>query len=328
MASGKITSTDIARILGVSQSTVSRAFNPKASISEKKRSMILEGAKKLGYTPNAMARSLTSKRSGLIAIVTDSETNPIYDEIARKLIYTVQEKGGQAVLCLADNQNMERAVNKAIEYQVDGLIVVTSHLNGALLNKCRDYGIQLTYINQYLNDVQASCYCTDNRLLGEEIADYLLAANYQKMAFVAGDKGSMVNEERWEGFRDKLLTCGSNPLLYIPGTFSFQSGLDSADIIATQFTDIDAIFCANDILAVGLQEGLKQYPQRNKIAIIGVDDIAMAAWPSFQLTTYRQPLTQLINDAIDELLQRIENNSDADQEYHCYVGELIIRDTA
>lgn len=328
MASGKITSTDVARILGVSQSTVSRAFNPNASISDKKRNMILSGAKKLGYTPNAMARSLTSKRSGLIAIVTDSETNPIYDEITRKLAYTIQEKGGQSVLCVADNQNMETAVNKAIEYQVDGLIVATSHLSGSLLEKCSDYGIQLTYINQYINEIQASCYCTDNRLVGEEVAEYFLAANYQNMAYVAGDKGSMVNEERWEGFRDKLLQNSSNPALYIPGTFSFESGLASAAIIAEQFTQIDAVFCGNDIIAIALLEGLKQFPQRQPVAIIGVDDIAMADWPSFQLTSYRQPLSTLIDDAIDELLQRIKSGEQADRQYHRYAGKLVIRKTA
>jgi DNA-binding LacI/PurR family transcriptional regulator len=325
---GKVTSTDIARILGVSQSTVSRAFNPKASISDKKRQMVLEGAKKLGYTPNAMARSLISRRSGLIAIVTDSETNPIYDEITRTLTCTIQEKGGQAVLCLADKQSMERAVSKAIEYQVDGLIIATSHLNGVLLDRCRDHGIQLTFINQYLNDVEASCFCSDNRQLGKEVADYLIAENYQQIAYLAGDKGSMVNEDRWDGFRDQLLEHGSNPPLYIPGSFSFQSGLDAADTLAKQTKAVDAVFCANDIIAIGLLEGLRGQPDTPQVAVIGVDDIAMAAWPSFQLTTYRQPFTQLITAAIDELLQRIENDTMADQAYHYFTGELICRTTA
>ncbi|MDB1125054.1 LacI family DNA-binding transcriptional regulator [Vibrio algarum] len=324
----KVTSTDIARILGVSQSTVSRAFNPNASISSKKREMVLEGARKLGYTPNAIARSLTSKRSGLIAIVTDSETNPIYDEITRKLSYAVQEKGGQPVLCLADNHNMERAVNKAIEYQVDGLIIATSHLSGKLLEKCLDYGIQLTFINQYLNEVKGNCFCTDNLLVGEQIADYLKATGYQHMAYLAGDKGSMVNEERWVGFRDRLLKHGANPPLYVQGTFSFQSGLNAANTIMNQFKDIDAIFCANDIIAVGLLEGLKGYPEYKSVAVIGVDDISMASWPSFQLTSYRQPLEIMINDAIDEILERIETSEEATGQTHRYAGELIVRNTA
>lgn len=328
MTNGKVTSTDIARILGVSQSTVSRAFNPNASISAKKREMILEGARKLGYTPNAMARSLISKRSGLIAIVTDSESNPIYDEITRLLSYTIQEKGGQAVLCVADNHNMERAVNKAIEYQVDGLIVATSHLSGKLLDKCLDYGIHLTFINQYLNDVNASCFCTNNRLAGEQIADYLHNAGYNRMAYLAGDKGSMVNEERWEGFRDQLICHGANPPLYLSGTFSFNSGLKSAETIINQYSDVEAVFCANDIIAIGLLEGMREITKENRPAVIGVDDIPMAIWPTFDLTSYRQPLEQLIDGAIEQLLRRIEQIEQADREYHYYTGELIIRNTA
>ncbi|WED23479.1 LacI family DNA-binding transcriptional regulator [Vibrio sp. JC009] len=328
MRQGKITSTDVARMLGVSQSMVSRAFNPNASISDKKRKLVIEGAQKLGYTPNAMARSLTSKRSGLVAIVTDSETNPIYDEMIRKLSYTIQAKGGQPVLCMADNHNMNTAVNKAIEYQVDGLIIATSRIKNGLLEKCLDYGIQLTFINQYLNGTEASCFCTDNRLAGEQIADYLTETGCQRIAYLAGDKGSMVNEQRWEGFRDRLLHHGTIPPLYIPGTFSFQSGLDTAAKLTDYYKDIDAVFCANDIIAIGLLEGMRGLALKQQPAVIGVDDIPMAAWPTFQLTSYRQPLEQLIDEAIDQLLHRIELETPADMQYHYYTGELIVRDTA
>ncbi|MDG3086215.1 LacI family DNA-binding transcriptional regulator [Vibrio hannami] len=328
MRQGKITSTDVARMLGVSQSMVSRAFNPNASISDKKRKLVVEGAQKLGYTPNAMARSLTSKRSGLVAIVTDSETNPIYDEMIRKLSYTIQEKGGQPVLCVADNHNMDTAVNKAIEYQVDGLIIATSRIKNGLLEKCLDHGIQLTFINQYLNGTEASCFCTDNRLAGEQIADYLISKGLKKTAYLAGDKGSMVNEQRWEGFRDRLLHHGTTPPLYVPGTFSFSSGIESTKTVRKHLKDIEAVFCANDIIAIGLLEGMRESEIVSPPAVIGVDDIPMAAWPTFQLTSYRQPLARLIDEAVSQLLQRIDNELKADMQYHFYTGELIVRKTA
>ncbi|MCQ1060307.1 LacI family DNA-binding transcriptional regulator [Photobacterium sp. ZSDE20] len=328
MRQGKITSIDVARLLGVSQSTVSRAFNPNASISDKKRKLVIDGAQKLGYTPNAMARGLTSKRSGLVAIVSDNEVNPIYDEIIRKLSYTIQAQGGQPVLCMADNNNMNTAVNKAIEYQVDGLIIATSKISKGLLEKCLSHGIQLTFINQYLEDTEASSFCTDNRLTGKQIADYLVETGHQRTAYLAGNRGSMVNEQRWEGFRDRLLQHGAPPSLYIPGTFSFQSGVDAAATITQHYTDIEAVFCANDIIAIGLLEGMQKISKPQRPAVIGVDDIPMAAWPSFQLTSYRQPLDKLIEEAIAQLLNRIEMGSKADLQYHYYSGELIVRDTA
>ncbi|MDR9828997.1 LacI family DNA-binding transcriptional regulator [Vibrio sp. FNV 38] len=328
MPQGKLTSIDVARMLGVSQSMVSRAFSPNASISEKKRKLIIDGAQKLGYTPNAMARGLTSKRSGLIAIVSDNESNPIYDEIIRKISYTIQMQGGQPVLCIADNNNMNTAVNKAIEYQVDGLIIATSNFNKGILNKCLAHGIQITFINQYLEGTQASSFCTDNRLTGTQIADYLVKTGRLRTAYLAGNSGSMVNEHRWDGFRDRLLQHGAPPPLYIPGTFSFQSGLDAAEIITQQYKEIEAVFCANDIIAIGLLEGMQKISKPQRPAVVGVDDIPMAAWPSFQLTSYRQPLNQLIEDAITQLLNRIKTGSAADLQYHYYSGKLIVRDTA
>lgn len=328
MGQGKITSNDVARMLGVSQSMVSRAFNPAASISDKKRKMVIEGAQKLGYTPNAMARSLISKRSGLVAIVTDGETNPIYDEMIRRLSYAIQERGGQPVLCQAHQNNIEAAVTKAIEYQVDGLVVATSRIKSALLEKCLDYGIQLTFINQYLQEIEASSFCTDNRLAGAQIADYLISRGCQRTAYLAGDLGSMVNEQRWEGYRDSLLEHGATPSLYLPGSFSFQSGLAAAETIQHRYRDIDAVFCANDIIAIGFLEGMRKVAPEQRPAVIGVDDIPMADWPTFRLTSYRQPLDQLINDAIDQLLRRISEDDRADRRYHYYTGELIVRDTA
>ncbi|GAM70438.1 transcriptional regulator [Vibrio ishigakensis] len=163
----KVTSIDVAKMLGVSQSTVSRAFSPTASISEKKRKMVMEAAAKLGYTPNAIARGLISNRSGLIAIALDSESNPMYDLQVRTLSAEIQRRGGQVVLCPIDQDDLDLAISRAIEYQVDGLIIATSRLSGRALAQCEKYGVHLSLINRYIDGINANSVGLDNYLAGQ-----------------------------------------------------------------------------------------------------------------------------------------------------------------
>ncbi|MGL6258629.1 LacI family DNA-binding transcriptional regulator [Vibrio sp. WXL210] len=327
MANGKITSTDVAKVLGVSQSMVSRAFNPNASVAEDKRKKIIEGARKLGYTPNALARSLISNRSGLIAIIASSEQNPIYDEITRQLTLAIQMKGSQSVLCLVSEHNFEVAISKAIEYQVDGMVIACSGISSVLLQRCIHLGIRISFINQYHQGVAAQSFCSDNEQIGRDVGNYLIDRGYQKIAYLAGDKGSMVNEERWAGLRSSLFDRNAEPPLYLSGSFSFQSGITAAEILPTKPQEIDAVFCASDIIAIGLIEGLKKTPDYRHVAIIGVDNIPMASWPSFELTTVEQPLPLLVKDCINALFDQIHFNRYCNGQYHYYRAKIVERKT-
>ena len=186
-------------MLGVSQSTVSRAFNPKASISEKKRQMVLDAANKLGYTPNAIARSLISNRSGLVAIALDSESNPMYDLQTRKLASAIQKRGGQVVLCPIDKDDLDLAISRAIEYQVDGLIIATSRLTSRAFAQCEKFGVHLCLINRYIEGVTANSVGLDNLKVyaGVQAADFLAGKGFERMIYISGDAGSMTSEERW-----------------------------------------------------------------------------------------------------------------------------------
>lgn len=314
-------------MLGVSQSTVSRAFSPTASISEKKRKMVMDAAAKLGYTPNAIARSLISNRSGLVAIALDSESNPMYDMQSRALAVEIQKRGGQVVLCPIDKDDLDLAISRAIEYQVDGLVIATSRLTSRAFAQCEKFGVHLSLINRYAEGINANSSGIDNRLAGQQAAEYLTQKDAKQCAYISGDAGSMTSEERWLGFSSKLQELGAPSPTFIQAKYSFEAGLDAAKEILSHTSKPDAIFCANDILAMGVMDGLRQVGAKipQDFSVMGVDNIPMSAWPSYDLTTIAQPVDKIVQRAVEDLMNRINGNQDATGEYLLEQGTLIER---
>ena len=324
MKKSKPTSNDIAEYLGVSQSMVSRAFNPKASISDKKRTYILEGAAKLGYKPNALARSLISNQSGLIAIVLDSSSNPMYDLQARILASEIQAEGGHAILCPISNGDLNSAIQRAFEYQVDGLIIATSRLTSSAIEQCERYGVHLSFINRYIGDFQANCIGLDNKDAGMQAAEYLFRKGCSSLAFIGSEEGSMTCEDRWLSFYQRSIELGLSKPNKISASFDLESGMLAADHLLNNINKIDGVFCVNDIIAIGVLEKLKMH-NVSTIKIIGVDDIPMASWPSYQLSTIKPPTDVICKSAIEDLFNRIRGSDEPTGKYILYKGTLIER---
>lgn len=314
-------------MLGVSQSTVSRAFSPTASISDKKRKMVMDAAAKLGYTPNAIARSLISNRSGLVAIALDSESNPMYDIQSRALAMEIQKRGGQVVLCPIDKDDLDLAISRAIEYQVDGLVIATSRLTSRAFAQCEKFGVHLSLINRYAENINANSAGIDNQLAGRQAADHLVEKGYKQLAYISGDAGSMTSEERWVGFSTRLKELGFPTPMFIQAKYNFEAGLAAAAELLDHPTKPDAIFCANDILAMGVMDGLRQSGASipGDYAVMGVDNIPMSAWPSYDLTTVAQPVDKIVKNAVEDLMKRINDNLDASGSYLLEQGDLIAR---
>ena len=324
MKKPNLTSNDIAKELGVSQSMVSRAFNPNASISDDKRAYILEGAAKLGYKPNALARSLISKRSGLIAIALDSSANPMYDLQARMLALEIQAKGGHAILCPISNGDLDSAIQRAFEYQVDGLIIATSRLSSHVIEQCEKYGVCLSFINRYIGDVRANSVGLDNDDAGNQAADYFFKKGCSVFAFVGSEEGSMTCELRWNAYRRRVMELGLAEPIRIPASFDIESGMQAAKQLINSNHNVDAVFCANDIIGIGFIEGLKAH-NHTGYKIIGVDDIPMASWPSYQLSTIKPPTDRICQSAVDDLFDRIHGNNENTGEYILFKGTIVER---
>ena len=160
-----------------------------------------------------------------------------------------------------------------------------------------------------------------------QAADYLLDKGYKQLAYVSGDAGSMTSDKRWLGFAETVKAREAASPIFINSKYSFEAGLEAAKELIEHTSKPDAVFCANDILAMGVMDGLRQlgFSIPGDFAVMGVDDIPMASWPSYDLTTIAQPIDKIVQSAVEDLMQRINENMDAEGTYLLEPGIIIER---
>lgn len=309
MASKKVTSIDVARLAGVSQSTVSRTFGARTSVSAKAREKVLAAAKQLGYKPNAIARSLITQRTNIIGIVMAHITSPFYPYVLEKFTQRLQEIGLQVLLFnSAPNQDVDQMLPLVLQYQVDALIITSATLSSEMADECAKQGTPVILFNRYVPNSQVSAVCCDNLAGGRLVADLLLDAGHQRLAYIAGNKNSSTNIDREKGFSEQLQARGGYNLLREQAFYTYQSGYEAAKRLCQREQPPDAIFCANDIMALGALDAARfemgiKVPE--ELSIIGFDDIPTASWPTYSLTTIRQRVNLMIDATIELLIERL-----------------------
>ncbi|MEH0868227.1 LacI family DNA-binding transcriptional regulator [Serratia liquefaciens] len=325
-AARKATASDVAARAGVSKWTVSRAFTDGASISPQAMQRVQTAARELGYRPNLLARSLSKKSTRIIGLVADELKNPhiftLLDEVTRQL----QSRGYMALLLnITSEHDYESVLTLADQMQVDGLLFLGTLLNDRLISLAQDiHRIPLVVLYRYSESPYIQVLATHGYQAGFDIGELLLQQDYPRMGYLAGPISESTQLRRLDGFRAALAQQQRevNLVLQAPH-YQRLCGMEafSTYLAATPAEQrIDAIFCENDILAVGVIDAIRAKPGCAPIAVVGFDDIELAASPSYQLTTYRQPMQQLIADGIHCLTQAFEPGGQ-----RLYTGELIVR---
>ncbi|AGQ31969.1 LacI family transcriptional regulator [Serratia liquefaciens ATCC 27592] len=325
-AARKATASDVAARAGVSKWTVSRAFTDGASISPQTMQRVQTAARELGYRPNLLARSLSKKSTRIIGLVADELKNPhiftLLDEVTRQL----QSRGYMALLLnITSEHDYESVLTLADQMQVDGLLFLGTLLNDRLISLAQDiHRIPLVVLYRYSESPYIQVLATHGYQAGFDIGELLLQQDYPRMGYLAGPISESTQLRRLDGFRAALAQQQRevNLVLQAPH-YQRLCGMEafSTYLAATPAEQrIDAIFCENDILAVGVIDAIRAKPGCAPIAVVGFDDIELAASPSYQLTTYRQPMQQLIADGIHCLTQAFEPGGQ-----RLYTGELIVR---
>ncbi|GGO84470.1 LacI family transcriptional regulator [Marinobacterium nitratireducens] len=325
----KVTASDVAERAGVSKWTVSRAFTEGASISPRARERVLEAANELGYKPNLLARSLTKRRTQMVGLVVDELANPnlflVLDEITRQL----QRRGYMSMLLnISAEHSISSALSLADQFQVDGLIFLGTILTGELIELAQDIRhIPLIVLYRNCDDPNIQVVSTDGYRAGQEIADLFLEQGYRRVTYMRGPASESTQLKRLDGFRDGLSDQELEvaPILEA-GHYRRDCGFDAMRryLDTTPASDrVEALFCENDILAIGAMDALKARGEEGSIAIIGFDDIEEADSPGYGLTTYRQPLEVLVPEAI----RRLTATEEQSERRFLAPGELIVRST-
>jgi DNA-binding LacI/PurR family transcriptional regulator len=302
---------DVARLAGVSQAAVSRAFTPGASVSAEVRQQVLAAAEQLGYRPNAIARSLITNSTNIIGVVQVRFGNPFYSQIFKEFTQKLQDLGYSILLLnAAQDHEIEQTLPTALQYHVDGLIITSATLTSKMADECARIGTPVVLFNRYEMGTTANAVCCDNVGGGKLVANALLDAGYERLAYIAGEEGSSTNRDREQGFSQQLQTRGHTLAFRESGNqYTYEAGYAAAKRLLQNDTPPDAIFCASDLMAMGALDAAKEYCLKipEDLGIVGFDDIEMAAWPSYAITTVRQPVDRMVDTTIEILLTAIEN---------------------
>ncbi|MDN4524935.1 LacI family DNA-binding transcriptional regulator [Fictibacillus fluitans] len=323
----KVTAMDVARLAGVSQSSVSRAFSKSASISNKKRKMILDAAEKLGYQPNAIARGLITNQSRIIGIVMRDVQNPFYPEVLEKFYSRLSEEGYQIMFINSQNDEVqEYEVSQLIEYSVEGVIITDALLTSAAVQKFNRNGISVVLFNRYISDSMSNAVICNNFSAGQRIGQYLLDTGHRQLGFISGPSNTSTSLERSRGFIDTLQKHGIESIPMEDGGFTYEGGFAAAEKLMKHHAKIDALFCANDVMAFGAMDYLNTAGYRipEDISVIGFDNVKMADWSPYALTTWQQPVDEMIQQAVKLMLDDI-NGQQEEPEMNFVDGCLIER---
>lgn len=297
----RVTSIDVAARAGVSQSAVSRAFTPGSSVSETTRRKVYQAARALNYVPNSIARSLITARSNIVAMVVGDMHNPFYNLVLDEFSRVLQEQGKHVlVFRVASGSEVDDALIQVLQYQVDGIIVTSAQVSSKMAVLCLERGIPVVMFNRYIEGLQTDNVCCDNFEGGQIAARALLSSGGTRFALIAGEPGASTNLDRVKGFLSALEDAGirSDSVPTLRGNYTYEGGFDaSLSLFASRDDAPDALFCTNDIMALGALDALRfrlGFNVPGDVMVVGFDDIPDADRECYRLTTVRQPLEQMI----------------------------------
>ncbi len=329
---GKITSVEVAAKAGVSRSAVSRVFTPGASVSPSTAAKVRAAARELGYRPNVLARSLITGRSRIIGLVVAYLENQFYPEAIEKLSKSLQERGYHVLVFMASNDSeaTQTVIDELLDYQVDGIVIASVGVSNDLTRRCEDAGIPIVLFNRDQFDDRLSSVTSDNMAGGAHLGRLLVEGGHDRIGHIAGWEGASTQIDREAGFKGALVEAGIRMVARTVGNFHFEQAKQAAREMFDRDNPPDAVFVANDHMAFAVMDVLRfELGMRipDDVSVVGYDDVPMASWASYDLTTVRQRANVMVAQTIDILMSRIDN-IDTPPKRICIDGPLIIRGSA
>lgn len=332
MSTRKVTSQDVARRAGVSQSAVSRVFTPGASFSEKTAAKVRKAADELGYRPNVLARSLITGRSRIIGLVVAYLENYFYPEALEKLSNALQAEGYHLLVFLVPRTagGIEDTLQEILDYQVDGIVLASVALSSQLATRCRAAGIPVVLFNRSQDGPPLPTVTSDNFSGGREIARFLVAGGHRRIGYIAGWEGASTQRDREAGFRAGLGEAAIEICAREVGNYQFATAQEAARRMFAGSDRPDAVFVANDHMAFAAMDVLRfeiglRIP--DDVSVIGFDDVPPAAWRAYDLTTVRQEASAMVAETVRMLRANIEDPGTPPRSV-CLPATLITRSSA
>lgn len=302
-----VTSRDVAREAGVSQPTVSRALRDDPKISVSTRARVAEVAKRLGYVPSELGRSLSTQATKRIAVVADLD-NPLWAMLVEQL-HDDLSASGYSMTLLAEHGDLPRFERQLLGGWADGVIITSARMSATVPIELARRNVPLVLVNRVARGLKVDAAVADNVQGGRAAAKILIDAGHTRVAALLGPADTSTGRGRERGFRQALAEAG----LALPdarvvhGDFDYGFGREALPQLLKGRHRASAIFCANDIIAIGALNRARQLgvDVPSDIAIVGFDDLDQASWPVFDLTTIRVPFGAMVRSAVRRIMARL-----------------------
>ncbi|WP_425825759.1 LacI family DNA-binding transcriptional regulator [Streptomyces fractus] len=325
-----ITSHDVAKLAGVSQPTVSRALRDDPRVSQATREKIKRAAQALNYVPSEAGRTLSTRATRRVGVIVTDMTNPFYPHVVAPLHDELQRLGYRMML-LTERSDEAVAEEKLLDQSLDGVVLATATTDSRLPALLERRGMPYVFLNRDTGRPGDFASVVDNEGGGRLVAQELVALGHRRIAGIFGAANTTTGRERELGFRLALADAGIGlpDDRVVRGAFEYETGYAALPSLLKAAEPPTAVFCGNDVVAIGvlnaaLAAGVKV---PDDLTVIGFDDLPMAAWEVFRLSTVRHDLGELACQAARLLARRIGGEVDADGERLVLPTEFVPRAT-
>ena len=302
---------DVAERAGVSRSAVSRTFTEGASVSARTREKVEAAARDLGYSPNVLARSLTTRQTRMVGLVSDNFHNPYFLEVFDLFTRSLQERGLRPLLVnLSGATEPDASVRMLRQYSVDGVVVASSTLPPSFAQAFGKAGVPV--INSFARHALSPLVDTvgiDNVACGRLAAEEFVARGYRRVAFLGGPARAISAQDRLKGFLDALaFHPGVSVTHSFADAYSFDAGRAEMQRLL-QDKPAEAYFCGDDVVSIGALSAVQDHGLRvpQDVGILGVNDMEMSGWANINLTTIRQPTLDIVTASLDVMEEMLAN---------------------
>lgn len=324
----KLSSVDIARLAGVSQATVSRVLSGAGKVKEATRQRVLKVIDEIGYRPNPFAQAMRTSQSRTVGVAVSRITNPIVPEILEALARNLTLHDRRLIVWNTDCEGQDGLVQAIETGTIDGVIFTAASHQVRAMKVALARNTPVVSINRYLEGAACDQVVSANFEGARRIARYLVAHGRKRIAFVNGPTDRTTLADREAGFRHELAEVGRDlpQALYVRSDFVNAAFRQAAIDMMALPEPPDAISCGNDLIAIGVLNGLRAAGLRvpHDVWVTGFDGIEMTGWDVIDLTTMRQPLGPMAADAARALINRIEGRYENPKVIE-YQTEFVVR---
>jgi DNA-binding LacI/PurR family transcriptional regulator len=302
---------EVAERAGVSKSLVSLALRGAPNVSESSRAAILRAAAELGYRPNAVARSLVSRRSFVLGVMVSDLSNPFFTQVVEGIEEAALEADYRALINTGRRQSAREseALDTLLELRTDGLILAGTVISDAEV-EAAGRAVPTVLATRTIRSAIVDNVTNDDRVGAVMAVEHLVNYGHRRIAHVTGGRGAGARRRRL-GYSDAMKAHGlGSEIMLEEGAYTEAGGSEGAARLLARRPRPTAIFAPNDLAALGALHAIESAGLRvpEDVSLVGYDDIALAGYKHIDLTTIHQPQREMGRKAVELLLERIDGS--------------------